>query len=197
MLKLKLQYFGHLIWRTDSFEKTLVLEKIEGGGWGDDRGWDGLMASPTGLTWVWVGSWNWWWTGKSGVLQSMGWQRVRHDWVTEWNWTELIYLITGYLNWLTSFIQFLLTQPQPLVITNFVSFGMNLLVSLWNIITLYQFTLYRIWLNIGIHFKIITILNLVRICPILKYIVIDFTPILYTLHFTPTTLSFCVCFCNW
>ena len=50
---------------------------------GDDREWGGWMASPTQWTWVWVGSGNWWWTGKPGVLQSMGSQRVRHDWVTE------------------------------------------------------------------------------------------------------------------
>ena len=47
MLKLKLQYSGHLMWRTDSFEKTLMLGKIEAGGEGNDRGWDGWMASPT------------------------------------------------------------------------------------------------------------------------------------------------------
>ena len=52
MLKLKLQYFRNLIWRTDSFEKTLILERIEGEG--DDRGWDGLMLSSTQWTWVWV-----------------------------------------------------------------------------------------------------------------------------------------------
>ena len=61
MLKLKLQYFGHLIWRTDSFEKTLMLGKIEGG---RRRGWqrmDGWMVSPTQWTWVWVSSRSWWW----------------------------------------------------------------------------------------------------------------------------------------
>ena len=52
MLKLKLQYFGHLIWRTDSFEKSLMLGKIEGRRRGDDRGWDGWMASLTQWTWV-------------------------------------------------------------------------------------------------------------------------------------------------
>ena len=57
-------------------------------GEGDDRGWDGWMASPTRWTWVWVGSGCWWWTRKPGVLQSMGLQRVRHDWVTELNWTQ-------------------------------------------------------------------------------------------------------------
>ena len=52
MLKLKLQYFGHLMWRTDSLEKTLMLERLKAGGEGDDRGWDGWMASPTQRTWV-------------------------------------------------------------------------------------------------------------------------------------------------
>ena len=56
MLKLKLQYFGHLMQRTDSFEKTLMLGKIEGGRQRGDRGWDGWMASPTQWTWVWVNS---------------------------------------------------------------------------------------------------------------------------------------------
>ena len=57
-----------------------------GGGW-NDRGWDGRMTSPTGWTWLWVSSGSWWWTGKPGVLQSTGSQRVRHGWVTELNWT--------------------------------------------------------------------------------------------------------------
>ena len=52
----------------------------------DNRGWDGWMASPTQWTWVWVSSRSWWWTGKPGLLQSMGSQIVRHDWL---NWTEL------------------------------------------------------------------------------------------------------------
>ena len=86
MLKLKLQYFGHLIRRTDSLEKTLMLGKIEVGGEGDDGGWDGWTASPTQWTWDWVSSGNLWRTGKPGMLQSMGLQRVGHDWVTELNW---------------------------------------------------------------------------------------------------------------
>ena len=49
----------------------------------DNRGWDGWMASPTQWTWVWASSGRWWRTGKPGVLQSMGSQRVRHDWATE------------------------------------------------------------------------------------------------------------------
>ena len=77
---LKFQYFGHLIRKADSLEKTLVLGRMKAGGEGDDRGWDGWMASPTQWTWVWVNSGSWWWAGEPGVLQSMG-CRVGHDWV--------------------------------------------------------------------------------------------------------------------
>ena len=55
-------------------------------GEGEDRGWDGWMASPTQWTWVWASSGSWWWTGKSGVLQSMGSQTVGYDWATELSW---------------------------------------------------------------------------------------------------------------
>ena len=81
-----------IFWPPDAkswlFEKTLTLGKIEGRrrkGWG----WDDLMASPTQWTWVWVNSRSWWWTGRPGVLWFMGSQRVRRDWATELNWTEL------------------------------------------------------------------------------------------------------------
>ena len=60
------------------------------GGEGDDREWDSWIASPTQWTWVWVNSGSWWWTGRPGVLQFMGSQRVRHNWATELNWTECI-----------------------------------------------------------------------------------------------------------
>ena len=85
MLKLKLQYFGHMMQRTDSIENTLMLAKVEGRRrrGQDDRGWNGCIASPTQWTWVWVGSGSWWWTGRPGVLQSMGSLRVGHNWVTE------------------------------------------------------------------------------------------------------------------
>ena len=63
-------------------------EGLWAGGEGDDRGWDGWMASPTQWAWVWVNSGSWWWTGRLGVLQFMGLQRVGHDWATELNWTE-------------------------------------------------------------------------------------------------------------
>ena len=81
-LTLKLQSFGHLMQRTDSLENTLMLGKIEGKGEGDNGGWDGWMASLTRWTWVWVNSGSWWWTGKPGMLQSMGSQRVGYNWVT-------------------------------------------------------------------------------------------------------------------
>ena len=86
MLKLKPQYFGHLMWKADLLEKTLMLGKMKAGE-GDDRGSDSWMASPTQWAWVWVNSRSWWRTGRPGVLQSMGLQRVRHDWATELNWT--------------------------------------------------------------------------------------------------------------
>ena len=63
-------------------------ERLKAGGKGDDRGWDGWMASPTQWIWVWESSRSWWWTGRPGVLQFMGLQRVGQDWATELNWTE-------------------------------------------------------------------------------------------------------------
>ena len=86
MLKLKLQYFGHLTCRVDSLEKTWCLEGLGAGREGDDRGWDGWMASLTRWTWVWVNSGSWWWTGRPVALQFMWSQTVGHDWVTELNW---------------------------------------------------------------------------------------------------------------
>ena len=87
MLKLKLQYFGHLMQRTDSLKRLWCWERLKAGGEGDDRGWDGWMASLTRWTWVWVNSRSWWWTGRPDVLRFMGSQRVDS---TEWlNWTEL------------------------------------------------------------------------------------------------------------
>ena len=80
MLKLKLQYFGHLMWRTDSLEKALMLGRLKARGEGDDKGWNGWIASPTQWTWVWASSGSWWGTGKAGVVQSMRSQRVGHNW---------------------------------------------------------------------------------------------------------------------
>ena len=86
MLKLKLQYFGHLMLRIDSSEKTLMLGKIEGG---RRRGRQRMRRLVlTWWTWVWVVSESWWWTGKPSILQSMDFQKVRQDWGTELNWTH-------------------------------------------------------------------------------------------------------------
>ena len=58
-------------------------ERMKVGGEGDNRGWGDWMASPTRWIWVWVNSGSWWWTGKPGVLQSLGLRKVGHDWVAE------------------------------------------------------------------------------------------------------------------
>ena len=80
---LKLHYLGHLMWRADSLEKTLM----KAGGEGDDREWDGWTASLTWWTWVWAGSGSWWWTGKSGVLLVV--HGVTKSWTPLTDWTEL------------------------------------------------------------------------------------------------------------
>ena len=70
------------------WKRLWCWEGLGAAGEGDDRGWDGCMASPTPWTWVWVNSRSWWWTGRPGVLQFMGSQRIRHDWATALNWTD-------------------------------------------------------------------------------------------------------------
>ena len=85
MLKLKLQYFDHWCKELTLCKRPWYWERLKVGGEEDDRRWDGWMV---GWTWVWVGSGSWWWTGKSGVLQSMRSQRVGHNWATELNWTD-------------------------------------------------------------------------------------------------------------
>ena len=94
------------IGRTDAEAETLILlppdvkswthlkrpwcwERLKEGGDGDNRGWDGWMVSSTWWMWVWVSSESWWWTGKPSMLRSMGSQRVRHNWVSELNWTSI------------------------------------------------------------------------------------------------------------
>ena len=67
------------------WKRPWCWERLKAGREGDDRGWDGWMASLTQCTRVWVSSGSWWWTGRPGVLQFMGSQRVGHDWPTELN----------------------------------------------------------------------------------------------------------------
>ena len=76
-------------------KRPLCWERLRTGREGDDRGWDGWMASPTQWTWVWVDSGSWWWS--AGVLQFMGLQRVGHNWATELNWTELTFIYSVLL----------------------------------------------------------------------------------------------------
>ena len=97
MVKLKLQYFGHLIWWTDSFEMTLMLGKIEGRkrrGWQRMRWLKGITNSM--VMSLRVSSGRWWWTGRPGLLQSTGPQRVGHKWATELNWISEFSNVTGY-----------------------------------------------------------------------------------------------------
>ena len=83
-----------ILWPPDEkswhLKRPWCWEKLRVGGEGDDRRWDGWMASPTQWTWVWVDSGSWWWTGRSDMLQFMGSQRVRHDWATELDCGEMI-----------------------------------------------------------------------------------------------------------
>ena len=87
MLKLKLQYFGHLMDELTYLKRPWCWEWLKVQGEGDDRWWDGCMASLTLWIWVWVSSGSWWWTGKSGMLQSMRSQRVGHNLETGLNWS--------------------------------------------------------------------------------------------------------------
>ena len=79
-----------VLWLPDAklthWKRPWCWEGLGAGGEGDDRGWDGWMASLTWCTWVWVDSRSWWWTGRPGVLRFMGSQRVGHDWAAELNW---------------------------------------------------------------------------------------------------------------
>ena len=72
------------------WKRPWCWERLKAGGEGDDRGWDGWRASLTEWTWVWASSRSWWWTGRPGVLQSMGSQRVKHNWMTEVNWNDFL-----------------------------------------------------------------------------------------------------------
>ena len=88
MLKLKLQYFGHWCEELTCWKRPWRWERLKAEGEGDDRGWDGWMASPTRWTWVWVNSESWWWTGRPSVLRFMGSQRAGHDGAAKLNWPE-------------------------------------------------------------------------------------------------------------
>ena len=98
MLKLKLQYFGHLCEELTHWKRLWCWEGLGAGGKGDNRGWDGWMASLTWWMWVWVNSGSWWWIGRPGVLRFIGSQRAGHDWVTDLTWPEASLSMTNFQN---------------------------------------------------------------------------------------------------
>ena len=106
-------------WLSDWTELNWCWEWLRSGGEGDDRGWGGWMASPTQWTWVWANPGSWWWIGRSGMLWSMGSQKVRHNWVTELNWTDGLY--EDYISLLLALLW--LGHPPTLLLLYLVSFS--------------------------------------------------------------------------
>ena len=109
MLKLNSSTLATSCAELTHWKRLWCWEGLGAGGEGDDRGWDGWMASRTRWTWVWVYSRRWWWTGRPGVLLFMGLQRVGHDWATELNWMLLNVLYSSLI-----YIQFFLYQSVSL-----------------------------------------------------------------------------------
>ena len=104
-----------ILWPPDSkswhLKRPWCWERLRAEGEGDDRGWDGWIASPTRWTWVRVGSWSWWWTGRPGVLRFMELQRVGHDWATELNWLRQYSDKSVYLKFIFNCVLYLTWQP--------------------------------------------------------------------------------------
>ena len=99
MLKLKLQYLATWCKELTPWKRPWCWERLKAGGEGDNRGWDGCLASPTRCTRVWVNPLSWWWTGRPGMLRFTGSQRVRHDWVIELNWTDTLVMASLVVQW--------------------------------------------------------------------------------------------------
>ena len=119
MLKLKLQYFGHLLWRTNSLEKILIWERLKAGREEYDRGWDGWMASLTWWIWVWASSRSWWWTGRFGVLRPCD-----HKESDATDWTELkVYtsVVFSIFTWLCNHRHFQCITCHHLIRTLYLS----------------------------------------------------------------------------
>ena len=147
MLKVKFQYFGHLMWRTTHWERPWFWERLKVGGEGDDRGWDGWMSSPTQWTWVWASSRNWQWTGKPGVLSPWGYRELD---TTEWQtWTELnafSYPITLLLPILRkSLRRFCSRWPKFMLFFFFFNLSVNHRNKLVTIFSMYVYVLSCVW----------------------------------------------------
>ena len=113
ILRLKLQYFDTSCEELTPWKRPWCWEVLGAGGEGDDRGWDGWIASPTQCTWVWVNSGSWCWTGRAGVLQLMGSERVGHNsyWI-DLNWAMMV-TNSGVLIWTGISAPNLLYQTTP------------------------------------------------------------------------------------
>ena len=123
MLKLKLQYFGHLMWRTDSLEKTLMLGKIEGRRRRGSQGMKWSDGITNSMTWVWASSGRWWWTGKPGMLQSMGSQWVGHDWETEQRCHPAIITMRIWKSWYRTLLTCHVQEVTDFFLLRTVSWG--------------------------------------------------------------------------
>ena len=110
------------------WKRPWCWEGLGAGGEGDDRGWDGWMASLTRWTWVWVNSGSWWWTGRPGVLRFMGSQRVEHDWATELNWIIVNIFFLSFVLFLIMFLRFMYLEAW-VVFHSFL--GIPFVWSLW------------------------------------------------------------------
>ena len=100
--------------------KDSEVERLTAGGEGDDRGWDGWMASPTRWIWVWASSGSWWWIGRPGMLQAMGLQRVGHDWAIELNWCWMIYNFLKFLTNILEHTDFVIPSSYGIVSLNYI-----------------------------------------------------------------------------
>ena len=115
-------------------------ERLRARGEGDDSGWHGWMTSPTQWIWVWVNSGSWRWTGRSGVLQFMGSQRVRHDWVTELNWIHTIIFYTTWIFVKNNLVLHIIADPRWFI-QNMTNAKGSTYSNVWNWIFLLQNTI--------------------------------------------------------
>ena len=115
------------------WKRPWFQERLKAGGEVDDRGWDGWMASPTRWTWVWVNSGNWWWTGRPGVLQFMGLQRVGHDWATELSTRDVTCNMINIINTTVCMFIKLDLVPRVLIMRRTFFFSDSLIVHLYEV----------------------------------------------------------------